>query len=90
LTTIIDRGKRGINFILTSMVFNIFPIIFEVLIVSTLLYYNFGIEYVVIGLSSIAVYTMFTIIYTNYRTKHRKMMNKTENLASTRVKNYFY
>lgn len=29
-----DRGARGINFLLSSMVFNVAPTVFEILVVS--------------------------------------------------------
>jgi len=34
---VIDRGSRGINFVLTAMVFNIVPTLFELTLVSTIL-----------------------------------------------------
>lgn len=34
---VIDRGSRGINFVLTAMVFNIVPTVFELALVSTIL-----------------------------------------------------
>lgn len=34
LNRVIDRGTRGITFILSSMVFNVFPTIFEVTLVA--------------------------------------------------------
>lgn len=34
---VIDRGSRGINFVLTAMVFNIVPTLFELALVSTIL-----------------------------------------------------
>lgn len=33
----IDRGSRGINFVLSAMVFNIVPTIFELALVSSIL-----------------------------------------------------
>lgn len=37
LSKTIDRGSRGINFVLTAMVFNVVPTIFELALVSTIL-----------------------------------------------------
>ena len=34
LNRVIDRGTRGITFILSSMVFNVFPTLFEVTLVA--------------------------------------------------------
>jgi ABC-type transport system involved in Fe-S cluster assembly fused permease/ATPase subunit len=33
----IDRGSRGINFVLSAMVFNVVPTVFELALVSTIL-----------------------------------------------------
>jgi ATP-binding cassette, subfamily B (MDR/TAP), member 7 len=93
LATIIERGKnlikskgkRGVNFLLTSLVFNILPICFELVIVCGLLYVKCGPEYALIAILAVSAYTVFTITFTNYRTKFRQQMNKFENMASTKV-----
>lgn len=36
----IDRGSRGINFLLAALLFNVVPTIFEVSLVSTILVSN--------------------------------------------------
>lgn len=33
----IDRGSRGINFVLSAMVFNVVPTVFELVLVSSIL-----------------------------------------------------
>lgn len=42
LSKTIDRGSRGINFVLTAMVFNVVPTIFELALVSSILGYKCG------------------------------------------------
>lgn len=37
LSKTIDRGSRGINFVLTAMVFNVVPTVFELVLVSSIL-----------------------------------------------------
>ena len=44
LSKAIDRGTRGISFILSALVFNVVPTAFEVLLVSGILYSQFGIK----------------------------------------------
>uniref|UniRef100_A0A9L0TDB7 Iron-sulfur clusters transporter ABCB7, mitochondrial n=1 Tax=Equus caballus TaxID=9796 RepID=A0A9L0TDB7_HORSE len=40
LSKAIDRGTRGISFVLSALVFNLLPIMFEVTLVSGVLYFN--------------------------------------------------
>ncbi|XP_074276168.1 ABC transporter B family member 25, mitochondrial isoform X1 [Silene latifolia] len=85
LNRIIDRGSRAINFILSSMVFNIVPTILEISMVSGILAYKFGAPFAWITSLSVAAYVTFTLSVTQWRTKFRKAMNKADNDASTRV-----
>ncbi|XP_021751097.1 ABC transporter B family member 25, mitochondrial-like [Chenopodium quinoa] len=85
LNRIIDRGSRAINFILSSMVFNIVPTILEISMVSGILAYKFGAPFAWITSLSVAAYIAFTLTVTQWRTKFRKAMNKADNDASTRA-----
>eukprot|EP00730_Choanoeca_flexa_P006470 TRINITY_DN12157_c0_g2_i3.p1 TRINITY_DN12157_c0_g2~~TRINITY_DN12157_c0_g2_i3.p1 ORF type:complete len:701 (+),score=172.71 TRINITY_DN12157_c0_g2_i3:1263-3365(+) len=79
LSRAIDRGTRGINFVLGSLVFNVAPIILEVSMVAGLLAYNCGPAFAGVTLASIGAYTAFTFGITQWRTKFRKDMNAAEN-----------
>ncbi|XP_031255468.1 ABC transporter B family member 25, mitochondrial-like [Pistacia vera] len=85
LNRIIDRGSRGINFILSSMVFNVVPTILEISMVSGILAYKFGAPFAWITSLSVAAYIVFTLSVTQWRTKFRKAMNKADNDANTRA-----
>ncbi|KAI5679829.1 hypothetical protein M9H77_01056 [Catharanthus roseus] len=85
LNRIIDRGSRAINFILSSMVFNVVPTILEISMVSGILAYKFGAPFAWITSLSVAAYVAFTLAVTQWRTKFRKAMNKADNDASTRA-----
>lgn len=85
LSKIIDRGTRGINFILSALVFNVFPTVFEVTLVSTLLYLKFGPAYAAVTLGCIGTYSAFTLLVTQWRTKFRINMNRAENAAGSRA-----
>ncbi|XP_027940058.1 ABC transporter B family member 25, mitochondrial isoform X2 [Vigna unguiculata] len=85
LSRIIDRGSRGISFILYSMVFNVVPTILEISMVAGILAYKFGAPFALITSSSVAAYVIFTLSITQWRTKFRKTMNRADNDASTRV-----
>lgn len=85
LSKTIDRGTRAINFILSALVFNVFPTLLEVSLVSALLYYKFSYEYAAVTLGCIATYSIFTLSITQWRTKIRIRMNKAENDAGARA-----
>lgn len=81
LSKAIDRGSRGINFVLSALVFNIFPTILEVSMVSGIMYYNFGLPFAMVTVGCIGAYAAFTLGITSWRTKFRVMMNKADNEA---------
>ncbi|CAK9134887.1 unnamed protein product [Ilex paraguariensis] len=85
LNRIIDRGSRAINFILSSMVFNVVPTILEISMVSGILAYKFGAPFAWITSLSVVAYVAFTLSVTQWRTKFRKAMNKADNDAGSRA-----
>lgn len=85
LSKAIDRGTRGISFVLNAVVFNVFPTLVEVTLVTGILYANFGIKYALISIGCITSYTIFTLACTQWRTKFRIDMNKAENDAGNKA-----
>eukprot|EP00249_Psilotum_nudum_P019399 c27231_g1_i1 orf=391-2952(+) len=81
----IDRGTRAINFIFTSMVFNVVPTFLEISMVAGILAYKFGAPFAWITALTITAYVAFTLSVTQWRTKFRQTMNKAENAASSRA-----
>ncbi|XP_067903372.1 iron-sulfur clusters transporter ABCB7, mitochondrial isoform X2 [Heterodontus francisci] len=81
LSKAIDRGTRAISFVLSALVFNLGPTIFEVLLVSSILYYKCGGQYALVTLGTLAAYSTFTIGITQWRTRFRIEMNKADNDA---------
>ncbi|XP_078403684.1 iron-sulfur clusters transporter ABCB7, mitochondrial [Cetorhinus maximus] len=81
LSKAIDRGTRGISFVLSALVFNLGPTIFEVLLVSSILYYKCGGQYALITLGTLTAYSAFTIGITQWRTRFRIKMNTADNDA---------
>jgi ABC transporter ATM len=79
----IDRGSKGINQILSSVVFHIVPTGFEIGLVSFILSKSYGLEYGVVTLATIAAYTAFTFTTTAWRIKIRKQMNAADNQAAS-------
>jgi ATP-binding cassette, subfamily B (MDR/TAP), member 7 len=72
LTRALDRGTKGISFILTSMLFHIFPTFLEISMVCGILTYQYGPQFAAITGATMLAYTAFTITTTSWRTKFRK------------------
>ncbi|XP_055744074.1 iron-sulfur clusters transporter ABCB7, mitochondrial-like [Salvelinus fontinalis] len=77
----IDRGTRGISFVLSAIVFNLGPTVFEMGLVSAILYYKCGVEFAAVTLGTLGAYTAFTVAVTQWRTRFRIEMNKADNEA---------
>lgn len=83
LSKAIDRGSRGILFTLSALLFNVVPTVFEVTLVSTILYYKCGGQFALVAVGCITSYAAFTFAVTAWRTKFRIAMNKAENEAGS-------
>ena len=85
LARAIDRGTRGIQFVLTALVFNIAPIALEVALVCGLLAHHCGPRFAGVTLAGVAAYTVYTVAITSWRTQFRKDMNAADNQAGALV-----
>ncbi|KAI1851389.1 hypothetical protein JX265_000377 [Neoarthrinium moseri] len=83
LTRAIDRGTKGISFLLTSMVFHILPTALEIGMVCGILTWQYGAKFAAITVLTMSAYTAFTIWTTAWRTKFRRQANAADNKAST-------
>ncbi len=85
LTRSIERGTKGIDFLLTFMLFNIIPTLFEIVLVCAILWALFDIWFALITFVTVAGYIVFTLLVTEWRIQFRRRMNETDNLANTRA-----
>ena len=83
LTRAIDRGTKGISFLLTSMVFHIIPTALEISLVCGILTWQYGWQFAAITVGTMAAYSWFTISTTAWRTKFRKQANAADNKGAT-------
>lgn len=83
LTRAIDRGTKGISFLLTSMVFHIIPTALEISMVCGLLTWHYGFKFAAITTLTMVGYTAFTIWTTAWRTRFRRQANAADNKGST-------
>ncbi|KAJ5730733.1 uncharacterized protein N7483_005241 [Penicillium malachiteum] len=83
LTRAIDRGTKGISFLLTSMVFHVVPTALEISMVCGILTYQYGFQFAAITATTMVAYTAFTITTTAWRTKFRRQANAADNRGAT-------
>ena len=85
LSRAIERGTKGIEFVLTFMLFNIVPTLVEILLVCGILLVLYDAWFAVITFVTIAGYIAFTMAVTEWRLKYRRRMNATDSEASTKA-----
>ena len=83
LTRAIERGTKGISYVLSAMVFHIIPITFEISVVCGILTYNYGAAYAAVTLLTMMAYSIFTIRTTTWRTGFRRQANKADQQAAS-------
>ena len=85
LTRAIERGTKGIDFLLNFMLFNILPTLLEILMVCGILWGLFNFWYALVTFVTVASYIAYTFIITEWRIKFRRRMNETDSQANTRA-----
>jgi ATP-binding cassette subfamily B protein len=85
LSRAVDRGTRGIESVLRLAVFNIIPTLFELLLVTIFLWRIFDWRYAALTFGAIGLYIYFTLAFTNWRVKFRRVMNEVDSEASTKA-----
>lgn len=83
LTRAMDRGTKGISYVLSAMVFHIIPITFEISMVCGILTYQFGSSFAAATFTTMLLYAFFTFRTTAWRTVFRRDANKADNKASS-------
>ncbi|MFY8105320.1 MAG: ABCB family ABC transporter ATP-binding protein/permease [Elstera sp.] len=85
LSRAIERGTKGIEFLLQFMLFNVLPTLLEITLVCGILWNLYSIEYAAITFATIIGYIVFTIVLTEWRTKYRREMNDRDSEATTKA-----
>ena len=85
LSRVIERGTKGIDFLLRFSLFNIVPTIIELVLVCIILAYAFDIRYAAVTAVTVIVYMIFTFAVTEWRTRFRRQMNDLDTEANTKA-----
>ncbi len=85
LSRIIERGVKGVDFLLRFVLFSIGPLILELLMVSVIFLVLFGWQYMVAVIVTITLYVIFTVQVTEWRVKIRREMNTQDTDANQKA-----
>ncbi|NBN93810.1 MAG: ABC transporter ATP-binding protein/permease, partial [Betaproteobacteria bacterium] len=81
----IERGTRGISFLLQFMIFNILPTLVEIGLVAGYLFWHYDWRFGAVTVATLAVYIAFTLFVTEWRMVFRRTMNDMDSNANTRA-----
>jgi ATP-binding cassette subfamily B protein len=81
----IERGTKGIGFLLNFMVFNILPTLLEIGMVTAILLWRYEWPFAVVTLGTIAAYIVFTLVVTEKRMVYRRSMNDLDSKANSKA-----
>ena len=85
LTRAIDRGSKGIEFLLRFAAFEIVPVLVELIAVGIVLWATFGLAYAAVTVTTVIIYIIYTIKVTEWRIAIRRKMNLADENASTKA-----
>ncbi|HCT31662.1 MAG TPA: metal ABC transporter permease, partial [Sulfitobacter sp.] len=85
LSRIIERGVKGVEFLLRFLLFSIGPLILELLLVGIILTVLFDAWYLLIVTVTIGLYVWFTFAVTEWRVKLRRQMNDRDTDANQKA-----
>ena len=85
LSRIIERGVKGVDFLLRFMLFSIGPLILELALTGIILALVFDINYLLVLAVTIALYIWFTFKVTEWRVRIRKEMNDQDTDANQKA-----
>ena len=81
----IERGTKGIEFLLSFMLFNVLPTLLEIVMVCFILWGLYGIWFALVTFLTMGTYITWTLVITEWRIKYRRIMNETDSEANTKA-----
>ncbi|EDZ43389.1 MAG TPA: ABC transporter ATP-binding protein/permease [Rhodobacteraceae bacterium] len=85
LSRIIERGVKGVDFLLRFLLFSIGPLVLELFMIAGILFFLFDVWYLAAVFVTIAFYIWFTFAVTEWRVKLRKQMNDQDTDANQKA-----
>ncbi|MDX1573574.1 MAG: ABC transporter ATP-binding protein/permease [Methylophaga sp.] len=81
----IERGSRGISFLLNFMIFNILPTLVEIVMVTVILLLYYDPIFALITTGTIILFIAYTLAITEWRMRYRRAMNDKDSEANNQA-----
>ncbi len=85
LSRVIERGVKGVDFLLRFMIFSIGPLFLELILVTVIFALLFSIWYAAVVVVTITIYIAYTFKVTEWRVRIRKEMNDQDTDANQKA-----
>ena len=85
LSRVMERGVKGVAFLLRFLLFSIGPLLLHLVLISGALAAFFDLRYLLVIVVAIVAYVWFTAVVTEWRVKIRKEMNDQDNDANQKA-----
>ncbi|MBW7922060.1 MAG: ABC transporter ATP-binding protein/permease [Rubellimicrobium sp.] len=85
LSRVIERGVKGVDFLLRVLLFSVGPLILELLLTAAMLWWLLDVSYMLVVAVTVAVYIVFTFILTEWRVAIRREMNDRDTEANQKA-----
>ncbi len=85
LSRAVDRGTAAIQSVLRLAMFNVIPTIFEMLMVTAIMWTLFDWRFALATFASVSLYMGFTLAFTNWRIRFRRTMNEMDSDAQAKA-----
>jgi ATP-binding cassette subfamily B protein len=85
LSRIIERGVKGVDFLLRFMLFSVGPLILELTLIMGFLWFLLDFRYMLVVMLTIVIYVWFTFKVTEWRVRLRREMNQQDTDANQKA-----
>jgi len=85
LSRAVERGTKGIDFLLNFMLFNVIPTLLEILLVCGIMWGLFNFWFALVTFVTVGFYIFWTVAVTDWRLKYRRRMNAMDSEANTKA-----
>ncbi len=85
VTRDLERGTQSLSSLSNYFVFIVIPTIFEITLVTAILFSSYNIHFSLITLVTVTVYVVFTVLFTNWRMHYRHLANKLDSQAHSQA-----
>ncbi|MCC0076586.1 MAG: ABC transporter ATP-binding protein/permease [Rhodobacter sp.] len=85
LSRIIERGVKGVDFLLRFLLFSIGPLVLELVLIGIVMLVLFDVWYLAVIVVTIGLYVAFTFKVTEWRVKIRREMNQQDTDANQKA-----